>query len=232
METSVYKIYDRRKKWGKAIVDINRMKEFETNYLPYMQSLKKAKILDVGCGQGFMLDFVRRQGFRNAIGVDVSENLVKLCRAKGHNVVCADARDFLKNTAEQFDIIVMNDILEHFNKKDAIELLKLIHSKMRAGGLLLVKTCNSNYPFSNYYRYADLTHETIYEEESLGYLLELTGFRVHFIGDFKAFPRNLIRRWIRRLVLKTYQLVFLVCVGRKLCEMNIFAVARTPTSAY
>lgn len=226
MENDIYRIYAKEKKWDEVILDKNRIKEFEINYLPFIKNLKNSKILDVGSGQGFFLDFCKEHGFSNYSGIDINKDLINVCRKKGHKVVHDDISNFLIKTKDTFDIIVLNDILEHFKKDMAIKLLKMLKEKLNREGLIIIRVPNANYLFSAYYRYNDFTHETIYEIESLQYFLKLVGFDV-LCKEFKTNSNNFIRRIIRIFFLKINQAFFLIYEGKiRPVEMNIFAVGK------
>ncbi|MBR9678700.1 MAG: methyltransferase domain-containing protein [Nanoarchaeota archaeon] len=51
--------------------------------------LSNGKILDAGCGSGFSTRVIQEQGFK-VVGVDVSEEMVKLGKSKGLSIICAD----------------------------------------------------------------------------------------------------------------------------------------------
>ncbi|MHA2028476.1 MAG: class I SAM-dependent methyltransferase [Candidatus Kariarchaeaceae archaeon] len=226
MKNNIYDIYAKEKKWETPEIHRNRIKEYEINYLRFIDQKQKAKVLDVGCGQGCFLDFLKKHGFSNYLGIDINRKLVKICEAKGHKVILADVFEFLKETEERFDIILFNDVLEHFRKEDAVKLLGFAKSVLKNHGICIARVPNANYPFSNTIRYRDYTHMTIYEMESLQYLLKLAGFEVIHIGGFLSWSKNRVRGLLRRILLKFNLLLMLIIEGEiRPNETNIFAIA-------
>jgi len=51
--------------------------------------LEKGRLLDAGCGSGFSTLAIQEAGFQ-VIGVDISEEMVKLGKEKSLNIICAD----------------------------------------------------------------------------------------------------------------------------------------------
>ena len=78
---------------------------------------KKSKIIEVGCGTGDTLKFLRDNGFDNSIGIDISESSIHLCKKKGFDIgkdiFLMDGSNtlFKKNS---FDVVHSGGLLEHF----------------------------------------------------------------------------------------------------------------------
>lgn len=69
------------------------------------------KLLDVGCGEGQLLQTARDEGW-DAVGIDLSETAIRLCRKRG---VSASQTDFFDPSldGQRFDAIVMSELIEH-----------------------------------------------------------------------------------------------------------------------
>jgi SAM-dependent methyltransferase len=91
-----------------------------------------ARLLDVGCGPGFLLEQARARGY-DAEGVEPDANTVVAARRTGAPVrqgyfpeaLAADTR---------FDVIVFNDVLEHI--PDAFGAVRASAERLQPGGLL------------------------------------------------------------------------------------------------
>ena len=68
-------------------------------------------ILDVGCGQGPALGWLRENGYR-AIGVTINEEDLEVCRSKGFEVYSMD-QSFLEFPDEAFDLLWVRHCIEH-----------------------------------------------------------------------------------------------------------------------
>jgi cyclopropane-fatty-acyl-phospholipid synthase len=71
------------------------------------------RILDLGCGWGALLDFVRRRG-GTGVGVTLSSAQAAACRRHGLDVRLADARDLTIAGFGPFDAVASLGAFEHF----------------------------------------------------------------------------------------------------------------------
>jgi SAM-dependent methyltransferase len=74
---------------------------------------RKPRILDVGCGTGANLEMLAR--FGEAEGVDVSEDALAFCQARGLNCVRLGAAEKLPYEDRAFDIVTALDVVEHLD---------------------------------------------------------------------------------------------------------------------
>lgn len=146
-------------------------------YLPIINALpREAAVLDLGCGAGQMLEFLKDEGFTNAQGVDISREQVEIARSRGLNAEVGDAIAFLKAHENAFDLLVAFDFFEHFSKSELLSLSGLILNALKPGGYLLLQTPNGQGLFPGQIIYGDLTHMTIFTPESMTNLLRLSNF--------------------------------------------------------
>lgn len=145
-------------------------------YLPLVEDLATdAPVLDLGCGSGRFLAFLRAQGFTNLYGVDVSHEQVTLCRAKGFEVSHGDAFEYLRNSPLKFAAITLIDLVEHLTRAELLELFPLLKDALRDDGYLIIQTPNGQGLFAGQVIYGDLTHMTVFTPGSLTQLLQLHG---------------------------------------------------------
>jgi SAM-dependent methyltransferase len=89
------------------------------------------KLLDVGCGDGKFLDYIKENKVLNinSFGLDPTNESALKCSNKGHKVFCMDTKKFKANFQnELFDTITSFHVLEHIaNPKTFMqELVSLI----------------------------------------------------------------------------------------------------------
>src|SRR5688500_14420278 len=75
------------------------------NIMARLPADPRARILDLGCGDGELLLLLRERGYRDVEGIDVSVEQVERARARGLDVVRADALAFLASAGERYDAI-------------------------------------------------------------------------------------------------------------------------------
>lgn len=145
---------------------------------PWLPADKNASILDIGCGEGALLHFLRDQGFTNLHGFDMSPENIALCRMRGfdniarHDALMLDTFDSIR----QYDAIFCLDLLEHLPKETAVPFLASIRRRLRRGGCVVVQTPNMGCIFGLFHRYADLTHEHSLTETTAVDLMLASGF--------------------------------------------------------
>ena len=86
----------------------------QINYvLDEVRCQEGVRVLDVGCGNGTLLEEVRRRGAKG-IGITISPEQVVLCRQKGLDVQLLDYKEIGEEWNAQFDAVVANGPVEHF----------------------------------------------------------------------------------------------------------------------
>lgn len=103
-------------------------------------SLPKGRLMDVGCGNGHMLNFVTKLGWQ-AIGLEIDPAAVKAARTQGLDVL-EGTYERLSEYRQAFDCIVCSHVLEHvYNPQDMLSKLK---EALKPGGILLLSLPNAN----------------------------------------------------------------------------------------
>lgn len=107
------------------------------------------RILDLGCGWGPMLNFVRERG-GEGVGVTLSSAQAEACRRNGLDVRIQDARRVTKDEFGEFDAIASLGAFEHFcspedyaaGRQDQVyrELFSNIAGLLPSGGRLYLQT--------------------------------------------------------------------------------------------
>lgn len=195
---------------------------------------KDAFIVDLGCGMGHMLNYLRNAGFTNTLGVDISESNVKYLTEKNYSVIKADLLSYLNNCHESsIDCVISFDVIEHLTKEEAVQFVKLIYSRLKKGGMAIIKTDNMSNPIlANDSRYMDITHEVCYTEISLKEIFVINSFdNVHVTGlniyVFYENPLNYVGLIASSVLNVIFRLLFFV-YGRsatKIFGKDILAVA-------
>ena len=169
-----------------------------TQLQPLLTLPKDARILDVGCGFGFALGGLRKLGYSNVVGVEQSSQQAAVCRDAGFNVsVTSDTVAWLKEQANQYDGILLFDVLEHLPVDVQIDFVRAIHTALKAGGEFILTVPNANAILAARWRYNDYTHFSSFTEFSLAFVLKNAGFVQLWIDNSKglgSFPRRVWRR--------------------------------------
>jgi 2-polyprenyl-3-methyl-5-hydroxy-6-metoxy-1,4-benzoquinol methylase len=152
--------------------------QFDFYYKKILPHDYSAKILDVGCGTGQFLYYLKKKGFKDIFGIDISEQQVEYCRKNiTESVKKIDAFEFLNGKDQFYDLIAVHDVLEHIPKTKTLVFLNSIRNALKDNGVLIARVPNMSNPFSMDSRYRDFTHESGYTGKSLKQVLWTAGFR-------------------------------------------------------
>jgi SAM-dependent methyltransferase len=160
----------------------------EINYVKYADSyrrrvarrlslLPEMKCLDIACGYGNFLAFLRSAGVMQYIGVDSSLAAVEVAQKEfgTERIICADAIEYLKSSPGKFNLISALDFIEHVTKHELFNLLGLITNTLEPDGLFLLRTPNANGLFGMAARYNDIAHEICFSPGALADVLARSG---------------------------------------------------------
>ncbi len=156
-------------------------------------------VLDIGCGSGQLLYFLRQQGFTDLVGIDLDRTQVAIGRELGLDCRCVPVLDFLAADARQYGVVAMLDILEHFTREELFPILEAVSAKMAPGGRLLASVPNADSPHGLRSTYADITHEISFTPTSLSELLFCHGLKVTAFRDPWPAPVSPARACYRAL---------------------------------
>lgn len=179
---------------------------YENDYGPFLPKDKDAAILDIGCGMGEFITFLKSRGYGRVSGADASSEMVDFCKGRGLTdvVLVDDTARYLSGNAGRFDLITLNDTLEHLPKNDTVAILRAVKMALKKDGVLLVRTLNFSTIGGMYIRYKDFTHEIAYTEYSLKQVLRLAGFEDIRISGNKYFMTRRMRSVLRFVLLKAW----------------------------
>ncbi|MBW7843564.1 MAG: class I SAM-dependent methyltransferase [Ignavibacterium sp.] len=193
-------------------------KYFDFKIFPLIREFSNtASVLEIGCGRGTLLEYLREKNFTNVIGIDISKEQVDLALSRGLNAVESDVIYFLSNSKSNYDIIFAIDIVEHFDKVELVELFNTLYYKLNYNGVLIIQTPNGHAMFPGRIIYGDLTHLTIFTPGSLSQILKLANFKKIAFYERGPVMKNL--KGVIRTILWTiqkfiYNILLIIYCGR------------------
>lgn len=145
----------------------------------FIPSNREVRILDLGCGHGAFLYFLKQAGYVDIAGVDISAEQVSLAHKLGIlEVQQADSLDFLSEQIPgSVGVVLLMDVVEHQTRQELMDLLDKVFLSLQLGGQLIMHVPNAEGIFGMRVRYGDMTHEIAFTPQSIQQILMATGFQ-------------------------------------------------------
>ncbi len=153
------------------------------------------RILDVGCGYGLAISYLRSLG-NEVVGLEITSGFVEICQKLGMSVFELDVEnDLLPKELGVFDVVLCMETLEHL-MDPLIVLKEKIRLLIKPGGHLIVTVPNGAYIKDRLallfgktptfgsgvhllpYRPYNLDHKTVFTVSGLRETLEMAGFEI------------------------------------------------------
>lgn len=161
---------------------------------------RNARVLDVGSAEGHWLEALRRVGFTDLTGVELSDQLLDSARVRLGNqaqLIQADVRDWIKQApAASYDLIFFHDVLEHLPREETIPVLREFYRLLAPAGKLRIRVPNLACLIGHFSMAIDFTHITPFTEFSLLQVLEEAGFNASCV-TFESQAPKLFWSWQR-----------------------------------
>lgn len=147
--------------------------------------ITKPTVLEIGCYNGRLMKFlIQSMTFVNYIGVDVRNDYLEKSSIKNRNdvaLICCDATLEIPIDDNSVDICVSSEVLEHINEEKWADLLRIIYTKLKIGGIFIVGFPNNTLTnkFHNPRDEVNLGHVNFPVHEPFVLLAKKCGFTLH-----------------------------------------------------
>ena len=99
---------------------------------------KNTRVLDVGCGDGTLMEFLKNNKKIDIRGIEISKNNIQKCVGKGLIVIEGDAeKDLIQFPNQSFDFVILSQTLQAFLNPE-----KVINELLRVGKKAIVTVPN------------------------------------------------------------------------------------------
>jgi len=156
-----------------------------------------SRVLDLGCGEGELLSYLKEHKGVRATGIEKDEDEVAACITRGLSVLQGDFNQEVGDyPAGSFDYVVLSQTLQQ-----VYEPVILLHKLLAIGEKVIV-----SFPNFSYWRirlqlffagYAPKSHELPYE------WYDTPNIRVITLRDFRVFAREMGISILRELAINT-----------------------------
>lgn len=232
MEPQFAQAYARWKAWDPS--EFGRYRAFEGTYftreLSGLHLGPKARVLEIGFGNGGFLAYSRDRGF-DAHGIERNDDLVRIAQQHGFTASGSEALDDLANQGA-YDLIAAFDVIEHIDTDELPGFLRKLRALLVPGGHLIARFPNGGSPFARLTQHGDITHKRPLARPAISQLAGLAGLdviavrnqKVRLHGNPAIATARLIQRVMRWAIEGVIGLVYYE--RREPLEMNLVAVLR------
>ncbi len=176
---------------------------------------KSVHVLELACGPAPFLYFLKKRGYFNLVGIDISPEQVALAHAvglekevmQGDLVALLDSAEF-----ECYDIIILFDILEHFCQIEQFDIMDKVFSRLMPGGKCILHVPNAEGYGGIRVLYSDITHKSAFTRHSMEQLLRTIGFEEIKCFEDKPIPHSFLSV-IRRLIWEVLTIGQVIVIG-------------------
>jgi SAM-dependent methyltransferase len=154
---------------------IRRLQRLLAPHLP----VQRLAALDLGAGQGELVEALQRLGFAESIGVELSPSQVQLAEAHGCQTVRqGEGGQALAELPDaSLDLVVCFDVFEHLTHDTCDQWFDQIRRVLKPGGRLIGHVPNGLSPFAGAVYWGDLTHLWCPVPESIQVFCRSSGLR-------------------------------------------------------
>jgi 2-polyprenyl-3-methyl-5-hydroxy-6-metoxy-1,4-benzoquinol methylase len=192
-------------------------------------------MLVISCGPGYFVNLMQEMGCAHVLGIDSDPSKIEYARRRTLNCECRYAFDFLKSNQKPFDLIFVEQEINHLTKKEIADFLSLCHANLAAGGRLVVHSLNGANPITGSEALAqNFDHYNTLTEYSLKQVLENAGFEKICVFPLSLYifyenPLNYIGLILDKLMSILFRLAFIFYgKSNKLFTKKIGAICRRP----
>lgn len=183
---SLYDSYGEYKEYQVPSLSKKDIARFDTEIWQPANCQDGARFLEIGAGTGQFLLYLAHKKVRSFQGIDLDPALLNVMPAEvKNNFSCYNVWEFLNKPQENYDHIIMLDVLEHFTADEGADLLRKLKAILLPGGQIIVKVPNAASPWGLNYQYSDLTHKTAFTSNSLRQLAKASGYNVRMVYEQK-----------------------------------------------
>lgn len=137
---------------------------------------KNGLVAELGCGNGSFLEKLRKKGFKNLVGCDISCSYLPETKIR---IECTDALNFCANLGDNtVDCFILFDVIEHLDLEYFLNLVQLIARKISVDGEVILRFPNMGSPLASYNFFGDITHKQALNINSLRQLLFKSKLRI------------------------------------------------------
>ena len=140
----------------------------------YRRFLRDGWVVELGCGEGAFLMWLKQQGNDRVIGVESNEELCSLGESFGVPMVRADLLEYLRGQPLEKAVYLYLDVMEHVEFSINLEVLR----RIPAGSRLILQTPNTQSLVGHEFYFNVPSHAAAYSPQVIRKMLDRCGYTV------------------------------------------------------
>lgn len=176
----------------KSVADLekNISPAIEMNYGRLLPENKDATILDIGCGWGYFLHYLKGKGYSRIEGIDSDHHARRLDFIRSNITPSVSGTksvtDYLKTRRGAYDLVVLQQVIYYFRREELLDIMKSIYDSIKPGGTLIVETFNASLLTGFFVQSWDYERILAFTEYSLAEILADSGFTLKELFGMKV----------------------------------------------
>ncbi len=156
-----------------------KLRRAKSNFGKYLRPGQT--VLEVGPGMGEFLTLLARTGITDIDVIEqdatVGRHIAEHFKVNRNWALSIEDLNTIVDQLREYDVIMLLQVMEHVRKERLPEVLRLLHSRLKPGGHLIVVVPNAGNPLGIVELYADFTHQTLFTENSLRQLVAMADIK-------------------------------------------------------
>jgi SAM-dependent methyltransferase len=213
----------------------NMSEEYLREFVAAAPVDRAARILEIGCANGFFLDRLSRAGFTNVHGVEPGRDAARNAPPSVRDRILNDFFEPGRLSIGPFDVVCCFQLFDHL--PDPNQFLQDVASVLAPGGLVVAINHNVRAPITRLLGERspmyDIEHIFLFDKQTIRRLFEANGFDVTRVADLrnaytlgyavKMFP---FPAWLKHGLQRTLRAVSLAHRSLRVPAGNMLTVAR------
>lgn len=173
-------IYKSHRQRAPIVLKKKHIRQFDEEFERLTAAELSMSVLEIGCGAGIFLRYLRYKGFENVTAIDYDENLKDvLADLSCYELHFGDASEIVESLTNKktFDRIVLFDVIEHMPIDGILAMMRRLDSVLAPGGKILIRVPNVSSPWGLNVFFGSFDHVTPFSPGRIHELSHITGFR-------------------------------------------------------
>jgi len=166
--------------------EISQENVLNMHFMKRYSSFLHEPILDFGCGVGIFLLACKSQGYKEIIGVDISDDALRICQKEGlSDLLLYRSKEHLNIVKDKtIGTIYNNQVIEHIPRGESDTLLREFFRILKPNGNMILTFPAENDKINN----PDPTHINFYKIDDFLRYIKSIGFEIKYFWSLLYIP--------------------------------------------